>query len=508
MTIVETRSGKVEGVIQDGIAAYKGIPFAAPPLGELRWQPPQPVTPWAGIRPAKEFSLIASQNASMMDALFGTPPLPSGEDCLYLNVWTPGADSKKRPVLVWIHGGGFVIGSSSQPIYDGCHLARRGEVVVVSINYRLGAFGFLNLKEVTNGKIPATGNEGLMDQIAGLAWVRDNIATFGGDPQNVTIFGESAGGMSIGALLSLPQAKGLFHKAIPQSGAGHTANTKAQAVRVAEAVLVACELKDPDALRQADAKLLLRAQARLAANKVPGHTIVEISGRPFCPTIDDSYMTNLPIDAIRKGAAKGVALMTGTTTEEWKLFGAMEKAIAGLNEESMLKRLHLTLPDTDHLSLLAPYREALPQQGEAPSPTNLFMAVQTDRVFTTPSIRMMEAHMANGGTAHAYLFDWKSPLMDGVFGACHALELGFMFGTYNMQGAERFSGSGPTADALSAAMMDAWISFARSGNPGWAAYDTDRRATMRFGADSALVTDPNSVIRQTWAKMADHHVGW
>lgn len=488
--------------------SFKGIPYAAPPLGDLRWQPPQPMSPWAGVRAAKAFSPAALQNASMMDSLFGTQPAPCDEDCLYLNVWTPGTDARKRPVMVWVHGGGFVIGSASQSIYHGDRLARRGDVVVVTLNYRLGAFGFLNLKEVTNGAIPATGNEGLLDQIAALAWVRDNIAAFGGDPENVTVFGESAGAMSIGALLSMPQTKGLFRKAIPQSGAGHTANTKAQAVRVAEAVLFATELKNPDDLRNADAKVFLRAQAQLALNKVPGHTTVEIGGRPFCPAVDGVVMPALPIEAIRNGAAKGVTLLTGTTTEEWKLFGAMEKAVASLTDESMRKRLNLTLPGVDHTALLTPYHDAVPARGDAPTPTNLFMAVQTDRVFTAPSIRLLEAHIRNGNTAYAYLFDWKSPLMNGAFGACHALELGFVFGTYNMPGADSFSGSGPAADALSGAMMDAWINFARSGNPGWAKYDLDQRTTMQFGANTGVGKDPNAEIRKIWAEMADHHIGW
>ena len=214
MAIVEIRSGKIEGVTDNGVSAFKGIPYAAPPVGDLRWMPPQPVKPWAGVLTTDKFSPTAMQNASMMDGLFGGSPWPASEDCLYLNVWTPGLDNKKRPVMVWLHGGAFVIGSGSQPIYVSDRLARRGDVVVVTVNYRLGALGFLNLKEVTNGAIPATGNEGLLDQIAALEWVRDNIAAFGGNPENVTIFGESAGGMSVGALLGLPRAKGLFHKAI------------------------------------------------------------------------------------------------------------------------------------------------------------------------------------------------------------------------------------------------------------------------------------------------------
>lgn len=507
MSIVETRSGKIEGVTQEGITLFKAISFAAPPVGDLRWLPPQPVKPWAGVRKSEKFSDRALQNASMMDQLFGGTPWPQSEDCLYLNVWTPGADAKKRPVMVWIHGGGFVLGSGSEPIYTADRLARRGDVVVVTVNYRLGALGYLNLKEVTNGAIPATGNEGMLDQVAALQWVRDNIAGFGGDPGNVTIFGESAGGMSVGALLGMPAARGLFHKAIPQSGACHSVATKAQAVRVADAVLAATELKTADQLRAADGKTLLKAQAHLALNRVPGYSQAEIGTLPFRPAVDGVDMPELPIEAVRKGASKNIPVMTGCTTQEWKLFGAMEKAITGLTDETILRRLGLVLPGVDHKALLTHYPEMLKELGDEPTPPNMFMAVQTDRIFSVPATRLLEAHTQNGGKAHAYIFDWRSPMARGVFGACHALELGFVFGTYNMKGAEKFSGEGPQADTLAGLMMDAWVAFARTGNPGWAAYDTDKRATMMFNGDSKLVHKPFDGVRKSWEGVADNLVG-
>ncbi len=218
-TIVETKSGKIEGAYQDDLFVFKGIPFASPPVGEFRWLPPQPVKPWKSIRQAQAFGPTAPHNSGGL-SLMAEYRLeePQSEDCLYLNVWTPGLDSSKRPVMVWIHGGAFNRGSGSSPQYAGNSLAKRGNAVIVTINYRLGCLGFLNLDKVTGGKIPATGNEGLLDQIAALHWVQDNIASFGGDPGNVTVFGESAGGMSIGCLLAMPLARGLFHKAILQSG--------------------------------------------------------------------------------------------------------------------------------------------------------------------------------------------------------------------------------------------------------------------------------------------------
>jgi para-nitrobenzyl esterase len=225
-TIVKTDAGKVEGYQQRGLYVFKGMPYAAPPVGERRWLPPGAAEPWSGVRQAQSSAAIAPQNMAQggfLDLNQRPAAEPQSEDCLYLNVWTPGLDDAHRPVLFWIHGGGFTGGSGSSPVYKGSRLSSRGNVVVVTTNYRLGPLGFLNLNEITGGKIPATGNEGLLDQVAALEWVRSNITSFGGDPGNVTIFGESAGGMSVGCLLAVPQAKGLFRRAILQSGAANTA---------------------------------------------------------------------------------------------------------------------------------------------------------------------------------------------------------------------------------------------------------------------------------------------
>src|SRR5208282_24558 len=245
---VSIHQGKLEGDDQAGLFVFKGIPFAAPPVGARRWLAPEKPAPWTGTRDARRFGAAAPQNKLMLTALSAmVVDGEQSEDCLYLNVWTPALGSKRRPVMVWIHGGAFTIGSGSQTLYDGSVLARRGEVVVVTVNYRLGPLGFLRLADVTNGKIPASGSEGMLDQIAALEWVRDNIAEFGGDPGNVTIFGESAGGMSVGTLLAMPAARGLFHKAIPQSGACHIGVPVARANRTAERVLSRLRVQGGDA---------------------------------------------------------------------------------------------------------------------------------------------------------------------------------------------------------------------------------------------------------------------
>src|SRR5260370_9997945 len=284
---VSTRSGKLEGDDQDGLFVFKGIPFAAPPIGKLRWLAPERVGSWSGVRDARNFGAASHQNQMTNGALAAMVINDQqSEDCLYLNVWTPGLDGKRRPVMVWIHGGGFTIGAASQPIYDGSVLTRRGDVVIVTINYRLGPLGFLRLADVTNGKIPATGIEGMLDQVAALEWVRDNIAEFGGDPDNVTIFGESAGGMSVGTLLAMPTARGLFHKAIPQSGAGPTGAPIARANGGAERVLskLAIAPANADALRP-----LTPAQLLTGTLLPDGKTPDPEFGMAYQPVIDGTH---------------------------------------------------------------------------------------------------------------------------------------------------------------------------------------------------------------------------
>ena len=322
MAIVDTRDGKVEGLRQDGLHAFLGIPFAAPPVGAKRWHAPEAPTPWSGVRKADGFGRQAWQ--IMMDApgplSFAFNARAAGnrdEDCLYLNVWTPGLDSRKRPVLVWIHGGAFTAGTGGTPMYDGSALARRGDAVVVTINYRLGALGFLNLNEVTGGRIPATGNEGLLDQVKALEWVRDNIEAFGGDPRRVTIFGESAGGISVGALLAFGPAKGLFHRAIPQSGASSTAHTNARSAQIAQGLIDRLGFSANDAVDR-----LMKLQPEELITTAAMHGMAE-GGMIFGPCIDGTLLSDLPIDAVKRGAADGIPVMVGATRDEWRLFTAM-----------------------------------------------------------------------------------------------------------------------------------------------------------------------------------------
>ena len=514
--IAETRYGKVEGVQREGLVVFKGVPYAAPPVAERRWLPPAPPDAWSGVRQAKWFGPVAPQNRPEgIDVLEGfSDDQPQGEDCLYLNVWTPGLDDARRPVMVWIHGGGFTIGSGSQAIYEGSTLARRGDVVVVTINYRLGPLGFLNLNEVTGGRIPATGCEGMLDQVAALEWVRDNIAAFGGNPGNVTIFGESAGGMSVGTLLGMPRAQGLFSKAIPQSGACHTALPLDRAVRVAERYIerLGIGAGDVDPLRAMAVPELLRASGSLGGDLSSFDS--EIGGMPLQPVIDGHVLPRCPIDSVSGGSAAGVAVLVGSTLEEWKLFAGMGESPYTLDEPQLAGRLGRQLDAGDVERLLESYRKARSGRGAPVSPGELFVAIETDRVFRLPAIRLAERQLAHDSRVYNYLFTWTSPAAGGLLGACHALELPFVFGTHAMNdGMKAFAGAGPTADALATAIQDCWLAFARTGDPSndtvgkVDAYGAEHRATLVLGETCAAESAPYDAERAAWDGIADQRIG-
>ena len=494
--IVETGAGRIEGYERGGLYVFKGIPYAAAPVGQLRWLTPRPVKPWSGVCQAQKYASIAPQNIMGIDIIAPIEPEPQSEDCLHLNVWTPGVDNERRPVLFWIHGGGFTAGSGSSPVYSGRTLSRRGNVVVVTINYRLGLLGFLNLSEVTGSRIPATGNEGLLDQVAALQWVRDNIAAFGGDPRNVTIFGESAGGMSVGCLLAVPGARGLFHKAIPQSGAASFAQPLDMAARVSEQFLdvVGLSASDVDALRSLTVERLLAAQQELAARM----TKVEM-GMPLQPVIDGKTLPSLPIDAIRGGSAREIPVMVGSTLDEWKLLAMADPNLPRLDEAHLVSRLRRMISAEYAESLIETYRKALQKRGVPATPPELFTAIQTDRAFRIPAIRLAEAQRQNNQSAYNYLFTWRSPAFDGALGACHALELGFVFGTYE----QNFCGKGPAADTLARKIQDGWVAFARNGDPSceslgtWPTY-RERRETMILGETCHLEEAPYDEERRGW----------
>jgi len=498
--VASTGYGKVEGEEQSGLSIFKGIPFAAPPTGARRWLPPEKPAPWSGTRDARRFGAVAPQNPVLLGALAAMVINEAqSEDCLYLNIWTPGVDGKRRPVMVWLHGGAFSIGAGSQAIYDGATLARRGDVVLVTVNYRLGPLGFLRLADLTNGKIPAGGCEGILDQIAALEWVRDNIAEFGGAPGNVTIFGESAGGMSVGTLLAAPAARGLFHKAIPQSGACHTGAPRERANRNAERIMSKLGAAGVDAIRALTPEQLLKGTL-LADGKTPDPEF----GMAYQPVIDGAVMPRAAIEMVTEGASPDVAIMAGSTLEEWKLFAPMDPGIHKLDRAGLAARYSRRITPEAADALIGDYEKARASRGASNAPAELFSALETDRVFRIPAVRLAEVHAKRRGRIHNYLFTWPSPAAGGLLGSCHALELGFVFGTNHLPGMPQFAGTGPVVERLATEMQDAWLAFARSGDPSceklgeWPQYNASRRATMILGETSKVDDAPYDGERRAW----------
>jgi para-nitrobenzyl esterase len=501
--IVDTTSGKLEGaVLPDGVVRLAGIPFAAPPVGERRFRRPEPHPGWMGVRPAQAFGTVARQVPSPLDAMLGTGPEPQDEDCLYLNVWTPACDDARRPVMVWVHGGAFISGSGSLPVYHGDRLARRGDVVVVTFNYRLGEFGFLQLDQ-DDERFAGSGNNGLADQLAALRWVRENIAAFGGDPANVTIFGESAGAMSVSVLLSLPEAAGLFHRAIAQSGAAEAVLNLDQARETADRYRHRLELATMADVVAAPADRLLAVQAHFAAEALGNLDDAVGSDRPaglmFAPVVDGGLVPAKPLERIAAGSAAEVALLLGTTADEWNLFTLLDLNFP--TDEVLLGLASRLVPGTDPAVLLAAYRARHPGANGKDLKSELF----TDQVFRMPAIRLADAQRAHRpDDTRMYLFSWASAAMGGRLGACHAIELPFVFGTLDVPGMAMLLGPGDPPTALSEAVMDAWVAFARTGDPNhaglpkWPAYDGTTRQTMELGTDLRVLGDPAGAIRRLW----------
>ena len=509
---VSIHQGKLEGDDQGGLLVFKGIPFAAPPVGERRWGAPEKPASWTGVRDARRFGAVAHQNRVQLSALSAMViDGEQSEDCLTLNVWTPALDGKRRPVMVWIHGGGFTIGASSQALYDGSVLARRGDVVVVTVNYRLGPLGFIRLADVTNGKIPSSGNEGMLDQVAALEWVRDNIAEFGGDPGNVTIFGESAGGMSVGTLLAMPAARGLFHKAIPQSGACHTGAPVARANRTAERVLSKLGVNSGDA---AAIRALTPAQLLTGTLLADGKTPDPELGMAYQPVIDGtSRAARRDRDGCgRLGVGRG---RDGRIDARRMEIVLADGRVVAQARSRRPRRAHQ--PPTygggrrqRHRFLREGARAAWRVASRPPicSPQSRPTAFSASRACASrKSSRVTTARV------YSYLFTWPSPAMGGVLGSCHALELGFVFGTNHIPGMSSFAGTGPAAEKLATQMQDAWLAFARSGDPSnestgkWKRYDEANRSTMVFGANTKLEDAPRDEERRAWEGVPDKIFG-
>ncbi|MFX1497000.1 MAG: carboxylesterase/lipase family protein [Promethearchaeota archaeon] len=486
MTIIDLKLGKLEGYTENGLSIFKGIPYAEPPIGDLRFYPPVAKKPWDGVLNAKEFGSCAFQGYSELEKLVGKLE-PESEDCLTLNIWTPGIDNEKRPVMFWIHGGAFIFNGSKSPAYDSAELAHRGNLVVVTINYRLGALGFLYVPGVTV-------NAGILDQTMALKWVHDNIASFGGDPDNITIFGESAGGYSVIALAAMPLAKGLFHRIIGQSAP--TIDPKLDQ-KPTKTLMRSLGLKsgDIDGLRKISPEKIIEAQ-----NKITNKELLA-----FRPLIDGEIIPIHPLHEFMKGNCKNIDLLIGTNLNEAKLFTSLDPNISKIDDEKFIfGSLAMMGINLDKAKLIVnTYKNA--REGKySNEPKELLDAIMTDMLFRISTTRLLEAQSVHQHNTYNYLFAWQTPFFNGNLGACHALEIPFVFNSFDDPAMREFVGSKSNVESLCNQMMDAWISFAHTGDPNhngiphWPPYDKDKRATFIFDEECRIENAVFEKERKIW----------
>ena len=504
-TIVQTTSGRLRGTnAPNGVHAFLGIPYAAPPVGAGRLRPARPVEAWTGVRDAVALGPEPPQPQFDRDDPTGLlfDPAVMGDDCLNLNIWTPDVGAVGLPVMVWSPGGAFRFNSGGS--YDGSRFARDG-VVCVTMNWRTGADGFLYL-----GEDDDAANLGLLDQIAALAWVRDNIRSFGGDPDQVTVFGESAGAMAIGDLLAVPRAEGLFRRAALESGAAHHVLPAAEAARVgarmAELLGVPCTR---EAIAQVPVERFLEAQAQIDAEVMtspdPARWGIEVvaSMMPFHPVVDGDVLRARPIDRIAAGAGADVDLLVGTNADDWRFSPVLGGFIDQITEEMLAGPVErfgfwtLAAYGVRPEAVLPHYRAS--RFGGAPG--DVLAAVMTDWWVRVPALRLADAHAPAPGGTYMYEFAWPSPIMGGRLGSCHALEIPFVFDTLDLRHGQMMGGAlgeNPPQE-LADTMHRAWIDFATKGEPGWRRYDLERRSVMRFDVPSSVVDDPYAQERALWA---------
>ncbi|MFI1356188.1 carboxylesterase/lipase family protein [Streptomyces sp. NPDC020898] len=481
-----TATGAVRGRREGDLVVFRGIPFARPPVGELRFAAPRPADRWDGVREAFVFGPPPPQ-----EVMAGAEAALAGDDWLTVNVWTPDADpAARRPVMVWIYGGAYKFGSAADPSYDAGRLARDGDLVVVTLNYRVGVEGFLRIEG-------APANRGLLDQVAALEWVRENIAAFGGDPDQVTVFGESAGAGSIAALMAMDRARGLFRRAIAQSLPG-TFFSDALAGDIAEAVAGELGLRPTVAdLSGVDPRKLPAAGAALGARMreyVPRWGAVALTPTPFSPVVDGDVLPTAPWEALAGGAGREVELIVGHTRDEYRLFLMVGGLLGRVDEELAATVLRLFGPGPDAEQA---YRAAFPDA----SAEYLFELVQSDWLFRMPSLHLAQAQTAGGGRAHVYELTWAAPANGGALGACHGLDVPLTFGVYGGLGGVLIGAApSPGAEALSARFRSAWTSFAATGDPGWPAYDTERRLVQLFDTEPQVAAYPEEASRRLWER--------
>jgi para-nitrobenzyl esterase len=508
--VVTTTYGRVQGLTHGDVHAFKGLRYGAAPTGAMRFKPPQPPRPWQSIQTAFAYGAPAVQMPSGGTAAPMTPlsveiarffstttdMAVDNEDCLFLNVWSKGLSAdRKRPVMVWLHGGGFAYGSGGWPVYDGAALARRGDVVVVTVNHRLNALGYLYLGELMGDDYAASGTAGMLDIVRALEWVRDNIAGFGGDPGNVTIFGESGGGAKVSHLLSMPSARGLFHKAIIQSGPGLRGASKASATDLARQILAELNVSPGDAR----ALQAIPADAIVAAAQAVMARLPQTGGDAFLrlsPVVDGAAQPRDPFTPDAPAISADIPIMIGTNKDEMSIFNVSAPWWGRLTEAECAAQARTFAGDRAD-ALISAIRAAHPDY----SPTYVFNAALSATVFLNGSIAIAERKAAQRrAPAYLYYLTWETPAAGGVFKCPHALDLPLVFDNVEMSRA--LLGPGAAPQTLADKMTSAWIAFASTGNPNnaaipnWPAYDARRRATMMFDVEPRVENDPVRDIRR------------
>lgn len=492
---VETASGRVRGqVLAGGVRAYRGIPYGR----AKRFQAPGPVAPWAGILEAITFGPAAIQAPQTLSPLGGIAlydVTSSGErqseDCLTLNVWAPPAGSAAKPVMVWLHGGAFNSSSAANPACDGASLARTDEAVIVSLNHRVGLFGFLNM-ELLGADYTGSANAGMLDMIAALRWVRDNIAAFGGEPDNVTLFGGASGGEKLSVLLAMPAAKGLFHRAIIQSGPRRHVHSREDSVRLTEAVLAELGLdrSSASALVEMPADRLVAIEAAAVRRSA--------APRGIAPAVDGTTLPAQPFDSRAPDSLPDIPILMGTNKDEMTFGGFLVADFFDLSAAAMHERVRAMAGD-EAMDVLSHYSTLHP----AAAPYRLLSYIRTDRERREPSVRQAEMIIGrNRSPVYMYRLDWESPLDGGSVGAVHMLEQPLVFGNVALQ--PGLCGEDSDGLTVSRTMSEAWLSFAKSGDPRtgrlpvWPRYTAQERATMIIDVNSRVELDPGRAERLLW----------